>query len=281
MSAAALTAPPDPPELPEAARPRWPPWYAPLALVSAIGALFTIGLPVLPVILVAGVSEAMAALSLLVLVLFQDGILVGAALLFAAFQRSPRGWHFGVRATRFWPTVGWAALGVALTLGFELGYIELFDVDETNIDDLGEGDPAAGLFVALMTIVVAPVSEELFFRAFFYRALRTRLRIWSAALIDGMVFGSLHFQGLDTAVVLPVIAVFGVVQCVIYERTGSLFAVIAVHAGFNAVATLAIAPAAAVVIGLSVLVACVLVPRRLGPAPSPFGRNPRAEPQPA
>ena len=278
MSVAVLTAPPDPPELPEAARPRWPPWYAPVALVSAIGALFTVGLPVLPVILVAGISEAMQALSLLLLVLFQDGMFVGAALLFAAIKHSPRPWHFGVRATRLWPTIGWAVLGVALTVGFELGYIELLDVDETNIDELGKGDAAAGVFVAITTVLVAPVSEELFFRGFFYRALRSRLRVWSAALIDGTVFGSLHFAGIDTAIVLPVIAVFGVVQCLIYERIGSLFAVIAVHAGFNTVATLAIAPVAALVIGLLVLAACVLVPRRLGPAPSPFGRNPRARP---
>ena len=58
-------------------------------------------------------------------------------------------------------------------------------------------------------IVVAPVAEELFFRGFFYRALRTRLGVTSAALIDGAVFGALHFQGADTAIILPVIAVFG------------------------------------------------------------------------
>jgi uncharacterized protein len=281
MSLPALAAPPEPPELPEAARPRWPAWYGPVALLSAIGALFTLGLPVLPVILVAGISETMAAVALLVLLLFQDAVMVGAALLFAAFQRGPRGWHFGVRATRLWPTLAWTGLGVAVTLGFEIGYIELFDVDVSNVDELGKGDPAAGWFVALATIVVAPVCEELFFRGFFYRALRTRLRPWSAALIDGIVFGSLHFQGVDTAIILPVIAVFGFVQCLIYERTGSLFAVIAVHAGFNTVATFGIAPVAAVVVGLLVLAACVLVPRRLGPAPSPFGLNPRVGPQPA
>ena len=43
----------------------------------------------------------------------------------------------------------------------------------------------AGFAVALAVIVVAPVAEEIFFRAFFYRALRTRLPVWSAALIDG------------------------------------------------------------------------------------------------
>ena len=276
--AATLPPPPDPPELPEAARPRWPPWYAPVALLTALGTILAAGLPILPVILAAGVSESLAAVSLLVLLIVQDGVLVGFALLFANFKRRPRPWHFGARATRFWPTAGWAALGFALLLGIEIGYIELFEVDETNVEDLGEGSPLAGLAIALATIVVAPVAEEIFFRAFFYRALRSRLRVWSASLIDGLVFGALHFQGPDTAVILPVIALVGVGLCLVYERTGSLFAVIAIHAAFNTVATLGIAPVAALLVGALLLLACVLVPKRLGPAPSPFGLNPRAVP---
>jgi uncharacterized protein len=273
--------PPDPPELPEAARPRWPPWYAPVALFTALGTIVFAGLPLLPVILVAGVSESLAAISLLVLLIVQDGVLVGFALLFANFKRPPRLWHFGARATRFWPTAGWAALGFGVLLGIEIGYIEWLGVDETNVDDLGKGSPLAGVAVALATIVVAPIAEEIFFRAFFYRALRSRLRVWSASLIDGLVFGALHFQGLSTVEILPVIAVVGVGLCLVYERTGSLFAVIAIHAAFNTVATVGIAPLAALLIGAVTLLACVLVPRRLGTAPSPFGRTPRRRMAPA
>jgi hypothetical protein len=104
MSLPALAAPPDPPELPEAARPRWPVWHGPVALVTAIAALFTLGSPLIPVFLVGRLSETAAAVALLVALLFQDGVVVGAALLFASFERAPRAWHFGVRATRFWPT---------------------------------------------------------------------------------------------------------------------------------------------------------------------------------
>jgi len=239
---AASTSPPDPPELPEAAGPQWPPWYAPAALFGSFGAIMVAGFPLLPVIFAFGISEAVAGIALLVLLLVQDGLMVLAAFLFASIKRSPRRWHFGIRATRLWPTVGWALLGFALMLAFELGYIELFQVDETNVDDLGEGNLVAGFAVALAVIVVAPVTEEIFFRAFFYRALRTRLAVWSAALIDGLVFGALHFQGTDTAIILPVIAVFGVGQCLVYERTGSLFAVIAIHAAFNTVAMLSLVP---------------------------------------
>jgi membrane protease YdiL (CAAX protease family) len=257
------------PELPEAARPQWPPWYAPAALFASFGAILVAGFPLLPVIFAFGISEAVAGVALLALLLVQDGLLVLAAVLFASIKRTPRPWHFGIRATRLWPTVGWVLLAFALMMGFEFGYIELFDVDETNVEELGEDSLVAGFAVSLAVIVVAPVAEEIFFRAFFYRALRTRLPVWSAALIDGLVFGVLHFQGIDTAIILPVIAVFGVGQCLVYERTGSLFAVIAIHAAFNSVAMLSVVPLPAILIGVLVILGCLLAPPMTGRWPSP------------
>jgi membrane protease YdiL (CAAX protease family) len=227
------------------------------------------GIPLLPVILTFGISEAVAGIALLALLLVQDGLLVLAAVLFASMKRTPRRWHFGIRATRLWPTVGWALLAFALMMGLEFGYIELFGVDETNVEELGEDNLVAGFAVSMAVIVVAPVAEEIFFRAFFYRALRTRLPIWSAALIDGIVFGLLHFQGIDTAIILPVIAVFGVGQCLVYERTGSLFAVIAIHAAFNTVAMVSIVPVPAILIGVLVVLGCLLAPLKAGRWPSP------------
>jgi uncharacterized protein len=258
------------PELPEAARPAWPAWNAPVALLSSFVLILASAVPLLPAVLLLGFSETVAALALLVLLLVQDGALVVAALVFAHLRLSPRPWHFGIRATRLWPTLGWAVLGFAVMLGFELGYLELLGVDETNLDDLGEGSVAAAFLVALAVIVVAPAAEEFFFRGFFYRALRTRMGVWAAAPIDGLVFGALHFQGVGTAVILPVIAVFGVGQCLVYERTGSLFAVIAIHAAFNTVAMLAIEPLPAIVVGSLVLAACLAVPRVVGRYPSPL-----------
>jgi uncharacterized protein len=260
------------PELPDAARPRWPPWYGPVALVASIGAVVGVLTPLLPVVLLGLVSEPLAGVSLLVLLLVQDSMLVGTAVLLAWLARRPRPrpWHFGLRATRLWPTLGWTLLAFALMLGFELGWIELLGVDEGNLD-IDRLGGVAGTALALAVIVVAPVAEEIFFRGFFYRALRTRLRVPWAALIDGLVFGSLHFQGVsrDALLVLPVIAVFGIGQCLLYERTGSIFAVIATHAAFNTVATLSVAPIPALVVGALTLLACLVAARGFGQRPSP------------
>jgi uncharacterized protein len=256
------------PELPEAARPAWPPWMAPAAFFSALGALLFL-LPAIPIVLVGVFSETLAAVSLLVLILIQDAAFMGAALLFATRTVRPAPWHFGVRPSRLWPTVGWAALGFGALIGIEVGWFELFEVDEVEGEDLGKGNLLAALLVALAAIVVAPISEEFFFRAFFYRALRTRLPVWSASLIDGLVFASVHLQYLTEPLILPVIFLTGVGLCLVYERTGSLFAVIAIHAGFNTVASLGVSPLPAIVVGAAMLLACLLVPRVLRPAPSP------------
>jgi membrane protease YdiL (CAAX protease family) len=241
-----------------------------VALFGGLAAVAVAGIPLVPVLLVYGISDDVAGIALLALLLVQDGLLLLAAFLLAASKRLPRPWHFGIRATRLWPTVGWTVLAFALMLGFELGYLELLHVDETNVEELGSESLVAGMAVGVATIVVAPVAEELFFRSFFYRALRTRLRIWPAALIGGIVFGSLHFQGTDTAIILPVIAVFGVGQCLLYERTGSVFSVIATHAAFNTVAMLAVVPAAALAIGATVLLLCLVTPPLTGRWPSPM-----------
>jgi CAAX protease family protein len=261
--------PPDPPELPEAARPRWPAWYAPVALLAALGATIVAAFPLLPIILLFALGDSAVALAELVLTAVQDGVFVGAALMFALFRLRPAPWHFGVRRTRLWPTLGWALLGFVVVLGFELGYVALLGVDETNVDDLGQGNVLAAFLISVAVIVVAPIAEEFFFRGFFYRALRSRMSMWPAALIDGAVFGSLHFAGPDSAAILPVIAVFGVTQCLIYERTGSLFAVIAVHAAFNTIAMVGVSALPAILLGGLMLLGCVLVPRRLAAAPSP------------
>lgn len=271
-----LKGPPLPPELPEAALPRWPAWSAPVALISTIAGAIIAVFPILPVILLAGSDTGgggVAATALLIAILVQDAVLVGAALVYAMITLKPRPWHFGLRSTCWRPTIGWAALAAILLLAFEIGYVELLRLDEGNIEDFGaDVSVFAAIMVSLAVIVVAPVTEEFFFRGFFYRALRTRLRVWSAALIDGVVFASLHFEGFATAATLPVIAVFGIAVCLVYERTGSLFSVIAIHAAFNsfAIASTGVSPVVPIVIGLLTLAGCVIVPRRLGIGPSPF-----------
>jgi membrane protease YdiL (CAAX protease family) len=204
-----------------------------------------------------------------------DGSLVAVALLFASFVRPPRPWQFGLRRTAFWPAVGWAALGILCFYVFAAVYSVALDphVEQTVAEDLGADESAFGLVAAgFMIICVAPFAEEFFFRGFFYGALRTRFSVAVAAIIDGLVFGLIHFEGgTDGLLIVPPLAVLGVVFCLVYERTRSLYPCVALHAMNNSIAYAVQADGGAVslVLGPLMIAACALVPRLTRPAPAP------------
>jgi uncharacterized protein len=89
------------------------------------------------------------------------------------------------------------------------------------------GTVAAVLIVAGLA-VFAPVCEEVFFRGMLYRSLRNRLSLWPAVLIAGSLFGLIHIfsHPLNS---IPVLIAFGILMCLLYERTGSVLPGIAVH----------------------------------------------------
>jgi membrane protease YdiL (CAAX protease family) len=267
-----VSPPPTPPELPEEARPRWPWWYGPVAfLAGAVTGLITAGIAwaALGVDDPAGSPGAIVAGTLLL-----DGSLVGVALLFASFVRRPRAWHFGLRRTRLWPAVGWAALGILSFYVFAAVYSAILEpeVEQSVAEDLGAEDGTFGLVAAgFMIICIAPFAEEFFFRGFFYGALRTKFSVAVAAVINGLLFGLIHFEGgTDGLLIVPPLAVLGIVFCLVYEKTRSLYPVIALHSINNSIAYAATADGGAVsaVFGPLMLVACVLVPRLQRPAPA-------------
>ena len=151
------------------------------------------------------------------------------------------------------------------------------DAEQETVEALGGDQGTFGLIVAgTMVIAVAPVVEEFFFRGFFYRALRGRMSIAVAALVDGLVFGIIHFQfdGVDGLLILPPLAVLGVLFCLVYEKTGTLLAPIGMHAFNNAVAFAVQADdgwMVSVVVFPLVFAALVVAGRRLprGPAQPP------------
>ncbi len=85
----------------------------------------------------------------------------------------------------------------------------------------------SGLLVA--AIIIAPVTEELIFRAGIFRYMRTRLPRWAALLIPALLFGALHS---NLASFVPLVA-FGVVFSLAYERTGRIGTTMVAHALFN------------------------------------------------
>jgi uncharacterized protein len=133
------------------------------------------------------------------------------------------------------------------------------------------------VLIGLAAAVSAPVVEEVFFRGFLYRSLRNRFGIVLSCLIVGVVFGLGHTQ--YPLLVRPILAAFGVIMCLLYERTGSLLPGIAVHSlidasgfeyaltGTSAIVFTVFALLALVLLSLPILRRLIRLVARLGALP--------------
>lgn len=100
-------------------------------------------------------------------------------------------------------------------------------------------DPLLLGLMAFAAVIAAPLCEEVVFRGYFYPVMKKFAGMWPAAICSALVFSAAH--GNLTAM-LPLF-LFGGLLVFIYEKTGSLWAPIAVHFCFNG-ATVAIQMAA-------------------------------------
>lgn len=172
--------------------------------------------------------------------LAQDLALVAGAVLVAAAALKGRvtAAHLGLRAAaRPWRAaalvVGGYVLFVVLSAAWTAGLG--ITAHENIAVELGTRDSTAALIgAAFLTCVVAPVCEELFFRGFLFGALR-RHGLVVATLVTGLAFGAAHVASAPIAFIVP-LAVLGMILCLIYERTRSLYPCMALHGLNNSIA---------------------------------------------
>jgi membrane protease YdiL (CAAX protease family) len=155
-------------------------------------------------------------------------------------DRLRREFGFGVLAGLvLYPAVAFG-VGIMLTLLFNAVFGGDVSAPEQIADHLGV---AGSIAVVVLAVIVAPVSEELFFRGVFFRSLRDRYGFWPGALGSALLFGLAHYvpSPWRDAVLLQTIMVFtGLGLAWIYERRGNLVANIAAHMTFNAIGVILI-----------------------------------------
>jgi membrane protease YdiL (CAAX protease family) len=95
----------------------------------------------------------------------------------------------------------------------------------------GARDFADRLPMILMAVAVAPVAEEVIFRGYLHGVLRKYAGRWISLLVTSLIFAAMHGH-LPALVPLFLLAVALVL---VYEKTGSLWAPILMHATFNTV----------------------------------------------
>lgn len=103
--------------------------------------------------------------------------------------------------------------------------------------ELGADEGALGAIVAgVLIVAVAPLTEEVFFRGFMFAGMRRALPFVLAALIPSVIWGFFHYTGPDSWGVVLQLSIFGLWLSWLFQRTGSLWPPIAVHAFNNAIA---------------------------------------------
>lgn len=108
-------------------------------------------------------------------------------------------------------------------LGFDTSKQELIELF-ANTDSL-----ALLITMSVLAVIIAPLAEELIFRAGFFRFLRDRAPRWLAYTLPSAVFASLHG---NLVAFLPLMAL-GMIFSYAYERTGNLRVPIIAHSIFN------------------------------------------------
>ena len=139
---------------------------------------------------------------------------------------------------------------VALTLGAQVGLSYLLKTlgrepkEQTIVEFFRTLKPLAFFAFALITVIAAPIAEELAFRHIFYRFVRVFLYRKEAAVVVSLVFALFHVS-LGTLfqtkpfpwemLVIPVVPLFILALFLQrqYEKSKSIIPSMLIHAGFN------------------------------------------------
>jgi membrane protease YdiL (CAAX protease family) len=216
------------------------PWgYADMAKAIAVvvGALIVVSIPVIAVLSAVGGEmddddEAVVTAGIgLTFVL--EGFLLLAAALFSVRKYDLSWSSLGLRPPRrggYWFPLPlfFAALAILLSYGAIISALG-FEADTPDQPD----SIIAIVLLGILALALAPFMEEVFFRGFLFGGLRGRWGVVGAASATGLLFALVHFQGVSSLAVLPLIGIIGALFAWGYYYTGSLFASIVAHFFWN------------------------------------------------
>jgi len=109
---------------------------------------------------------------------------------------------------------------------------------EASQDATFEGMPA--FWSLWVTVIGAPVAEELFFRGWLWEGLRPRWGAWGTGVMTGLLFVLMHGAGGEWRLLPLLVPAAAAVLSVAREVRGSVRASMAVHAFGNGLASLAL-----------------------------------------
>ena len=133
--------------------------------------------------------------------------------------------------------IPWAAVALIVVVLLQIGTAALFSAlgfepgKQMQVTMLAEADGGTRLILLLTILIIAPVSEELIFRHFFFGGLASKLGWQNSIPFTALAFAAIHCD----IQFIPGLFALGVALQLIYLTTGKLWNAIATHMLFNAV----------------------------------------------
>ena len=171
------------------------------------------------------------------------GFLLEVALLALAFHFAVRKYRGSWRSLGFrWPedmrwwfspaiVVGafatiWAWVGLLYALGI---------APESNIPENIYDFAIPVIMLGLLSMIAAPLAEEVFFRGFLFQGVAKRWGMWAGIGFSAFIFGLSHAGAPDSWLLLPAIAAIGGIFAWGFAKSRSIYPSMFAHVIFNSV----------------------------------------------
>ena len=91
------------------------------------------------------------------------------------------------------------------------------------------------IMLGLLTVIVAPFAEEVFFRAFLFQGVAKRWGMWAGIGFSAFIFGLSHAGAPESWLLLPAIAAIGAIFAWGFAKSRSIYPSLFAHVIFNSV----------------------------------------------
>ena len=157
--------------------------------------------------------------------------------IFVVLRRNVRWGALGLWRRPAWRDGGGGIVVLLAEMGVQVVYYVILERAGVDTEDLShtpfvEAGSEYLIGLAILAVAVAPIAEELFFRAFVFGGLAGRWGPWWAAGISALLFMAAHLEPLS----FPPLFVLGLLLAWLYHRTRALWAPMLVHFANNSIA---------------------------------------------
>ncbi|WP_059173518.1 CPBP family intramembrane glutamic endopeptidase [Bacillus sp. FJAT-27445] len=142
-------------------------------------------------------------------------------------------------STNYWKAIiGWTFVLIVISIAMVVVMEILLGVGPENskTDSLQSRMTLLNFLIGFVSAaIISPLYEEIFYRGFLYRFLRSKFGIPISILGSSFIFMIVHIPTFNT---LPINLVSGLIFAWTYEKSGSIVPAIIIHGIFNGIAVI-------------------------------------------